>query len=445
MRNTSAVQHLAIMLSSVALLGFARPGFAQAIIPEPVPDLTQPVVPAEKMSVGDRPQPEYDPVGFRYDSFLIKPTISIGETLDSNILGSSSFERSDFYTLVKPTISIASDWTDDAVALYAEDDTERYARYSSENVDNFVVEADGRLDIDRGEMLKLRTSYDVQHLPRYSPETQAAVSFAGGGTYARFPTEYTLSTAQLSYIYSPQRLGFEIDATINKYEFSNEPTFNGGLAIQGDENRTEFILTPRVSYELTPGYQVFIEGSGNRRQYDSEFDATPAHVKRSSDGYSVALGTQLNLGDLITGQVYLGYQDQQYDDPRLTANSGLYMGASVLWNITQLTSLKFTASRSIEETILVGSSGFWDTVLSIKAEHELLRNLLLTAGMGIELNDYQGINLSETTYLGTVGARWRFTQIFSAGVAATIQHRSSNFSPDSFTRETVGVDFKVSF
>jgi hypothetical protein len=433
------------LLSSLCIMSGAPALMAQDITPNSVPDLTQPDFPEQRLSVGERPHPEYDEVGYRFGSYVLKPTISAAETLDSNILGSSTFERSDFYTSVKPTVSLASDWAQDAVSLDAEGDIDRYARYTSENVENFLVRGNGRLDIERGQTLTFEAAYQVAHESRYSPESQAAVSLAGGGNYARFPTEYAVSTAQVTYVYSPSRLGFELVGSINDYAYTNEPTLNGGLAIEGDRNRREYVISPRISYELSPGYQAFVEGWGNRREYDSVFDATPDHLKRSSSGYAVAAGTQVQLGNVVSGQIYIGYQDQMYDDARLTPNAGLYLGGSVLWNITTLTSLKFAVSRSIQETILLGSSGFWDTEASVTAEHELLRNILLTAGINYSLNDYEGIARSDTTISGSVGARWKFTQVYSVGLSGTIQHRTSDQSINSFTRAVVGVDLKAAF
>ncbi len=433
------------LLSSLCIMGDAHLAMAQDLTPNTVPDLTRPEVPEQTLSVGQRPHPEYDEVGYRLGSYVLKPTISAAETLDSNILGSSAFERSDFFTSVKPTVSLDSDWAQDAVSLYAEGGIDRYARYTSENVENFLVRGDGRLDIERGQTLAFEAAYQVAHESRYSPESQAAVSLAGGGDYARYPTQYAVSTAQFTYIYSPSRLGFELLGSINKYAYTNEPTLNGGLAIEGDRNRVEYVLNPRVSYELSPGYQAFVEGWGNRRQYDSVFDATPDHLKRSSSGYAVATGTQLQLGNVVSGEIYIGYQDQMYDDARLSPNAGLYLGGSVLWNVTTLTSLKFAVSRSVQETILVGSSGFWDTEASVTAEHELLRNILITAGINYSLNDYEGIARSDTTISGSVGARWKFTQVYSVGLTGIIQHRNSNLSINSFTRAVIGIDVKAAF
>jgi len=419
--------------------------YGQNLAPESVPSLTQPDFPQAKLSVSERPHPEYDQVGYRFASYILKPTIAVSETLDSNILGSSSFEQSDFFTSVKPSVSLDSDWRSNAISFYAEGDIARYARYTSENVDNFLLRGSGRLDIEREQTLTLDASYQVEHESRYSPESQAAVSLAGGGNYAIHPTEYALTTAQLTYVYSPSRLGFEIAASVNNFAFNNEQTLNGGLAINSDRNRNEFVVTPRVSYELTPGYQVFVEGWGNRREYDSKFDATPGHFQRSSSGYAVATGGEVNIGDVLTGELYIGYQDQMYDDDRLSSNAGVYLGGSVLWNITPLTSLRLTVTRSIQETILVGSSGFWDTEINVTAEHELLRNIILTAQVGYSINDYQGIDRNDSTVAGALGARWKFTQVYSVGVSGEIQHRSSNLDVNSFTRALVAVDLRAGF
>lgn len=437
----------AVELTVIAALMASLPvaALGQGSAPVMVPDLTLPAFAQEKISVVDRAHPEYDEVGYQFGPYILKPTISAAESVDSNILGSSSFERSDFITTIKPTISLDSDWASDAVGFYAEGDVAQYARYTSENVGNLIVRGDGRWDVDRGQTLTINAGYQVQHEDRYSPESQAAVSQAGGGTYAKYPTEYSLTNGGLTYVYSPSRLGFEVQATVNKYDYTNEPTLNGGLAIENDRSRVEYAITPRVSYELIPGYQAFVEGWANRHEYDSTFDATPEHLKRSSTGYAVATGTQINLGDLLSGEVYVGYQNQDYDDRRLSANSGVYLGASVLWNVTALTSLRFTASRSVQETILVGSSGFWDTELNATVEHELLRNIILTAGVSYGINEYQGIARDDSTISGNFGGRWKLTQIYSIGLSGVIQHRSSNLDGNSFTRAIVAVDFKAAF
>jgi hypothetical protein len=219
----------------------------------------------------------------------------------------------------------------------------------------------------------------------------------------------------------------------------------GGIAINSDRNRAEFALVPRVSYELETGTRVFAQISGNRRQYNSSVDASPNHYRRSSSGYAAVGGVQLNRGSVLSGEFFAGYQDQLYDDPRLSDNAGLYLGGSILWNVTPLTSFRLIASRSVQETILTGSSGYWDTEIDGRAEHELLRNLVLTGDAIYSRNEYQGISRTDNMVTFAAGMRWKFNPNISMGVNAFYQNRFSNQSVNNFDKQILMVDVKTGF
>ena len=153
----------------------------------------------------------------------------------------------------------------------------------------------------------------------------------------------------------------------------------------------------------------------------------------------------MDLGDFLSAEGYVGFQSQEYDDARLSANSGVYFGASVLWNITTLTSIRFKASRSVQETILADSSGFWDTQFSVSAEHELLENIILTAGAAYDPAEYKGISRQDMLVSGQLGLKWAFMQNYSLETTGEIQHRLSNEANNSFTRALIAVNLKASF
>jgi hypothetical protein len=113
--------------------------------------------------------------------------------------------------------------------------------------------------------------------------------------------------------------------------------------------------------------------------------------------------------------------------------------------VTRLTSVQFAVSRAIQETIVPGSSGYWDTQAKATADHELLRNIILTAQAGYELQEYQGIGLNNSTVSAQIGGRWKLTQNYSVGVSAGLQRRWSNQSFNSFTQALIGIDFKAAF
>lgn len=422
----------------------ARVAAGQVAQPVPVPDLTQPAPAPEQTSVAQRPQPEYDALGIRWESFVLHPSLDLTEQYNSNIYGSHFVVRSDAITLIAPVVDLASDWDRHAFAIHAEGDISRHAQYSDDDVENAIFQADGRLDIAHDQTLSIGGGFQSLHEDRSSPESIAA-TVQSGGAFALYPTPFTVATGHFTYVYAPTRIGLELDGGVSAYSFGNVPTFNGDLAINGDRNRVEYTLTPKLSYAFEPGYQAFVQVEGDIRSYDSPRDATPQHYQRSSSGFIASVGTQFNIDRVITGEIFVGYQDQSYDDPRLKAITGVAFGGSLLWNVTELTSFRARFARSEQETILIGSSGFWDTNVSLSVEHELLRNVLLTAGVTFDSADYQGNRQTDQTYDFTASARWKINRNLSAGLTVDYTTRSSNLTLDRFDRQQVAIDIKGQF
>ena len=427
--------------------------WAQGDVPLPIPGdaplpisrPSDPPLTLEQLSVGDRLLPEYNAPGIRYGDIIYKPVIDFGESFDSNIFGSHDLVRSDFYTWLRPEFHAATDWGTNALNLDVTADLDKYAAHGSEDVANMTAEAGGRLDIHHDQYLQASAGYSIQHEPRYSAESEAAAQFASGSLVALYPTQYSVASGRFSYVYVPRRIGFALDGSVDDYQYSNEPTSSGVLAINSDRDRAEFALSPRVSYELQQGTQVFAQVAGNRRQYDSTVDATPDHFMRTSTGYTAAVGADLNEGGIVSGRFYVGYQDQRYDDPRLTDNAGLYLGGSLVWNVTRLTSLKLLLSRDVQETIQTGSSGFWATVADARVEHELMRNVVLSSDGFYELDQYQGIGRNDNMVALAAGAHWKINANLSTGLTGMWQNRQSNQSVNSFEKELLMVDLKLAY
>jgi hypothetical protein len=432
--------------AATAMIALSMAGAAQAQTAQPVsvPDLTQPTVAPEFVSVGQRPHPEYDSPGLHYGAFVLNPSLDVSEEYNSNIYGLPDV-RSDFITTVTPAIDVTSTWGSDAFGFHAESDIARYAKSDQDNTTNAIVQADGRLDILHDQTLSLRAGYQALHEDRSSPDSIAQAQAAGSGALAVNPTPFSVLNGQFDYVYAPSRTGFELIGNVDKYAFSNVPSTTGGLVIDSDQNREEYTLTPRVSYTFSSDYRAFMQATGDIRSYDTTRDASPDHFKRSSSGYSIAVGNAFDIDRVITGQFYIGYQSQDYDDPRLSAIRGLAFGGSVLWNVTQLTSIKFSGTRSAQETILQGASGLFDTTLEASVEHEFLRNVLLSLSVTYDDAAYQGVKQTDDTYGISASARWKINRYVTAGATVNYTKRSSNIGIDRFDRNEVVIDLKGQF
>jgi hypothetical protein len=430
--------------TAIALVLIADAARAQVAQPVTVPNLTQPAVPPEYISVSQRPNPEYDSPGLHLGGFIADPSLDIAEEFNNNIYG-LPVAKSDFITEMSPTIDLSSNWNSNAFALHAEGDIYKHARYPNEDITNAILQANGRLDIFHDQILSLGLGYQALHEERSSPDSIAQAQFAGSGSFGLYPTPFAVTTGHFDYVYSPARFGFELDGLVNAYRFSNVPTLNGGLEINSDQSRVEYNLTPRLSYSVNANYKAFLQLFGDIRSYDTSRDATPDHFKRSSSGYGIAVGNAFDIDRVITGQFYIGWETQDYDDPRLQTISGLAFGGSVLWNVTQLTSVKFSVTRNTQETILSGSSGLFDTTLEASIEHELFRNILLSLGVSYDDAAYQGVKQTDDTYGINASVRWKINRYLNAGAQVIYTKRSSNVAIDRFDRNQVIIDIRGQF
>lgn len=439
-----------LQIGVVAMLGsltgtlLVGPASGQQATPKPVPDLTQPATPAAEQSVAGRQQRDQAPPQITVGRLLIAPTIEVGERFDSNIFGSNTHDLADLITFVRPSVTLVSTFGEGTIALSGSGDVEQFLRHTDDNVGNVTLEGDGRLDILRGEYVEFRTGYQIGHESRFAADSEQAVQLAAGGNFARFPTEFNVGLVTFDYVRSRGLIGIALDASVQNLTFANEPTLNGGLAINSDRNRTEYTLTPRLSYELKPGYQAFVQLSGARNDYESTFDVTPARLRRNSTGYAASFGTQIDLGELASGEVYAGYLGTQYDDPRLEAVNGPYFGANILYNVRDSTSLTLNASRTVVQTILIGSPGAFMTSVDLGIEQELTQRLLLTADATSSTTDFEEIGREDSLYGITTGIRWQIGDIFRINFSGGYRTRQSSSPGTDFNDEEISLSFDAS-
>ncbi len=421
----------------ILCLGWSTAVHAQAVSPLPVPDLTQPAGAPELASAANRPVEGYESQGIRVGGFILQPSLGIGEEYDSNIDGAHAAPISDFLTVIQPTVNLSSDWGRNALAFVGSANLSEYWRHAENDQQNYILQLQGRIDIAHDQYLHLDLGYQSQHEAGDTPESNAASQAAGAGAFPVLPVAYTVETGHFDYVWSPARVGFELDGLLNRYAFSDVPTALGTTILNSENDRTEYSLTPRISYELQPGYQAFVQVTGNDDAYVSSGSAVLGDFNRNSTGYAVSVGSQFDIDRLITGLFYVGYLERSYRDPRLSSSHGLNFNGSALWNVTETTSIRLAAGRALQDTILVGSSGFWVTTVQATVEHQLLRNVIVSLGASFEDDAYQGITLGEDQVGGTASVHWLVNRNFSLSLNANVSSRSSNEPVNSFERNQV--------
>ncbi|TAL51472.1 MAG: hypothetical protein EPN89_03435 [Methylovulum sp.] len=375
----------------------------------------------------NRAKTDYTPVGIRAGAFKLLPTLSSENEWRDNIYSSQFNTVDDFIFHIKPALAIQSDWNRHALAFILDSDLQSYASRDSEDKENYSFNLNGQFDVLKNSFAHTKLLYANQ----YEDRGQATSVFGdpSSGFIALKPTNFQSVEASLGYEHKINRIRFNLDNDTTHLHYQNGIAPVTFAIIDNDKNRSRLRNESsfRIGYEINPNYEAFLKTSYNFIDYDSQFGADG--LQRSSIGYSGVTGIALDLTGKLTGDAYVGYQLQDYKDSQLTTVSGLTGGLGLKWSPTGLTSVKTNIDRSVNETIQGLTSGVFSTAMTVGVDHELLRNIILSANGGYTINEYQGGNdRVENVYSAGFSAKYLVNRHFYLASGYRTNTRSTNIA-----------------
>jgi len=387
------------------------------------------------VSVMQRPRDGYQAVGLRMGSFMAYPKLSLGVEHNDNIYATDGGEIDDLIWRVAPEISISSDWSRHALNAYARSNILRYQDFDTENTEDLSVGASAQIDMQRNSFITLGVDYADLVEPRTSPNAVVG---------AVEPTEYETLAARAAVSHELNRLRLSGGYAFKSFDYEDGRNLAGGPITQQYRDRDEHVLTARADYAVSPATALFLEISRNVRDYRL---ARPAvTLVRDSEGTQALVGSNFELGATARGEIAVGYLSQEYDDPTLSDIDGFGARAQVEWFPTQLTTVTFTGSRTIEESASPGSAGYTSANVGVKIDHELMRNVILTGNVSQGKDEYQGITREDDRFNAGVGATYLLNR--HVGVTVAYSHMemdSSGIGGQDFKVNKVGATLALQF
>jgi len=98
----------------------------------------------------------------------------------------------------------------------------------------------------------------------------------------------------------------------------------------------------------------------------------------------------------------------------------------VQWFPTQMTTVTVVGQRAVGDAGVPGSAGFLLSTGSVQIDHELLRNLILTAQGSYGTDQYNGINRTDDVASAGLSANWLLTHHVGLTLAYTYTDQSSS-------------------
>lgn len=338
-------------------------------------------------------QEPYDPVGIKIGSFVLFPELDIGESYYSNVFHAPS-AQSDFAFDLVPSARLVSNWSRHALEFSATGILSFYNQYQTEDDRDYQLEARGRLDITS------RANIQALISRQQSFEDRSALDASSVGTRPKIIED----RAETAYNQRFNRLSLQFRGSINDYSYG--PTEDAGVDTSNrDRDYTQYEEAARATWELKPELSPFVEVAVNHRDYSEA--AQSDGINRTSNGQRYRFGISFgNDGEMVRGEISLGYGIQSPTDSRLHPVDGLIIDANATWRVTPLTSILFTALSDVSETTTADVGGAFYRSAGIEVRHELRSYLVASAAFNYSNQDSQDGVISDNEFREIFGIEY---------------------------------------
>lgn len=373
----------------------------------------------DSVSVRNRPRPEYDPLGRRVGVFDLNATLDLSVTSTDNVFAAETNEQDDIITAVAPSVRLTSNWLRHAVGVAAGARATQFADLSSQDVTTGYVNGFGRLDIGRDTTVNANALFAREVEDRTNPDAPV------GGD----PVEYDHNDFSLSLRHVFNRFRVTLEAGHGESNYKGAQSFRDVAEDRG---------IVRLDAEVTPRLGVFAEAQVDQRDYDN-------NPNFGSDGQTYLAGLRFSLTDLIVGEASVGQFKRDFDGGG--SIDGVAVRGDVEWYVTRLTTVRFTASRDANEIGGVVISPYVETNFGARVDHELQRNLILSAGAQVGRREYDVIDRDDEFSSIDLGVEYLVNRnvAVNAGISrdtadSTGVNRYRDYEVNALT---VGVSFRL--
>lgn len=382
------------------------------------------------VTVLERSRPEYDPVGIRAGGFTIFPVATASVNYNSNVFKQPEGEG-DAFGVVHLEALAKSNWIRHRLVIESYVESREYVSKGSESTFNYSGSASGQLDIDRRFALTGLASHERSFLDRGA---------VGEIIETRQPVRVDRSIGQLGAIGISGRFTSRVTGTIERADFDDARALDGSVVNQQFRDGTRYGINGQLVYAITPARSAFVSVTRDEWNFRQRSD-----LARDYASYEVLGGIESEITSLIRGRVAVGYIWATFADDSASGASGLSVDARVDYLVTPITTLKANARRALRNVASPASPAALVTSLGVGVDHELLRNLILSASVAYENADYVDNGLSSEVVTGLASARYLMSNRWRFDLALTGRKRSVGASNLDRSFSAAEVSAGVSF
>jgi hypothetical protein len=383
--------------------------------------------------VASHPQ-DFKPLGVRAGAFMLHPGVQLAAQWTDNAFYANTDLRSDTIYHVRPYISAQSTWSRHSLNVSLAADIAFYNKYSERNYEDYFFGINGRVDVKNRSFFTYSLDYMNLHEGLNNRTSEQGIE----------PTRYDLYGGRLAYDHTFNRVSLAATIGWNRFDFDDVIKVDGEVIDNDDRDRETTSYTFKAAYQIRSDKQVFVRFNGYDTKYDQQFDRNG--YDRTGSGYSIDGGISFSVTGRLNGDVFATYYNRDFDDPRLESNSGWLLagGAGLEWNPTALTSVYGRIASSVQDTTDANSSSYVNTMLSLRVDHELRRDLQLNGFLAYSINDYDSIDLTaenlrteDNIFRAGLGLNWFINRHLYLNASYSYETLASSLLNDDYATNNI--------
>jgi hypothetical protein len=384
-------------------------------------------------SSGGGTGPRGEEIGISVGAFTLFPAIDLNLGYDDNVFATSTAPVGSAIAVVRPSLELRSEWLNHSLRVLATGGFGYYASAPTQNFQNYLIQADGRLEI----------RHDVYATGRIAFQRSTEALGTPNVSFAQAPTVVDSVPVELTFYQRFNRVFYQLSASATKYWYYDYSTISSLGLPAASRDRTEYEEKLRIGYEITESLSIFIAPSINQRIYVDTVNA--AGQQRDSTGWNIGIGASLALGAKSSLEGMIGTTSQTYTASG-TSTSANTFSLSGTWNGYEPLTLRPVLMRTINESALTNYQNYISTTAGVDFTYDVHYPWKAIGGFSYNTAEYTpaagvaGVNprtdyfvkaslglLYEVRPQYSIGPLYEYTQGWSNDVAAGGPQYSRNF------------------
>lgn len=305
--------------------------------------------------------------------------VSVGEEYLDNIYATRTNKISDWITHVDPFANLRLRSEKGEINFGGSAAIGRYATHGDENYNDYSAYANGRYNFSPQLTFTGGTGYDHLHEARSSPNARPGVT----------PTIYDVTRAFGAALLKLDDTSVRIGGTFDQFNYDNVARVGGGTINNNDRDRNMVTVGTRIGRWISKADEIYGLFSYDNREYWQPIDEYG--FQKDSDGVRFSAGWHHQISSVLDGEIYAGGIYQRYDDPRFGTIFVPDFGGRLRWAGVPNTTVTAKLERTIQESDLLGVSGYLETAASFDVIHWIQPDLRVNGGVSYYLDQFNGL------------------------------------------------------